>query len=335
MRNPPLAPYVTAVWGRVMGWSEVSLHALFLIAALAAVLGVYALGARLTARPWLAALAALASPALLVSSTTVMCDVAMLAFWVWGPRLVDRRHRPKSAARPRPGRRVGDARGAHEIQRGRAPAADVDLRRAAEARSDAMDRAGARPRARACWCARLDRRALRIPVALAGRDARDRRGRTGDDGRDGGPRARGARVSRRQLCDVRGVRDPDVASCGRYSRRAGCGDRLAVAFGVAGIWRRRRMARRAIPVARTRSRRARLERDPGSPAARDANAVLLALWTIGTLAFAAVVSWSVSARYLLPVVPGRGRSCSPGNSMRAVSPGGAPGCRRRWRSACR
>jgi 4-amino-4-deoxy-L-arabinose transferase-like glycosyltransferase len=47
------------------------------------VLGVYALGSSLCRKPFVAACASLASPAFLVSSTTVMCDVMMLACWVW------------------------------------------------------------------------------------------------------------------------------------------------------------------------------------------------------------------------------------------------------------
>jgi len=83
MRNPPLVPYVMAVWAAIAGWSEWSLHALFLAAAVAAVLGTYSLASSLCRRPVLAACAAAASPAFFVSSTTVMCDVPMLALFVW------------------------------------------------------------------------------------------------------------------------------------------------------------------------------------------------------------------------------------------------------------
>jgi 4-amino-4-deoxy-L-arabinose transferase-like glycosyltransferase len=83
MRNPPLAAYVMALWGSVAGWSEVSLHALFLLPAVAAVLGIYELASSLCRRPFIAAFASVASPAFIVSSTSVMCDVMMLAWWSW------------------------------------------------------------------------------------------------------------------------------------------------------------------------------------------------------------------------------------------------------------
>jgi hypothetical protein len=83
MRNPPLAPYLMALWGSVAGWSEVSLHTLFLLPAVAAALGIYELALPLCRRPFLAACASVASPAFLVSSSSVMCDVTMLACWSW------------------------------------------------------------------------------------------------------------------------------------------------------------------------------------------------------------------------------------------------------------
>src|SRR5947207_2255041 len=70
MRNPPLAPYVMALWASAARWSEVSLHALFLLPAVAAVLGMYAFAASWCRRPFLAACIGAASPAFLVSSTS-------------------------------------------------------------------------------------------------------------------------------------------------------------------------------------------------------------------------------------------------------------------------
>ena len=81
--NPPLMCYYLAVWAAVFGWSEPALHVAMLPAALAAVLGTYQLARRFCGRPMLAAAATLFMPVFLVSSTTVMCDVMMLAFWVW------------------------------------------------------------------------------------------------------------------------------------------------------------------------------------------------------------------------------------------------------------
>ena len=82
-QNPPLICYCTALAASVVGWSEIALHLVFLLPALAAVLGTYQLAREFVSRPGLAALAALCTPAFIVSSTTLMCDVPMLAFWLW------------------------------------------------------------------------------------------------------------------------------------------------------------------------------------------------------------------------------------------------------------
>jgi 4-amino-4-deoxy-L-arabinose transferase-like glycosyltransferase len=82
-KNPPLACYYLALAAKIFGWNEVGLHAAFLLPALAAILGTCRLARRLCHWPVLAALATLFMPVFLVSATTVMCDVLMLAFWVW------------------------------------------------------------------------------------------------------------------------------------------------------------------------------------------------------------------------------------------------------------
>jgi len=81
--NPPLAGYYFALAGSVFGWSEIGLHLAGLLAALAVILGTYRLAARLCGQPLLAACAVLFTPVFLVSASTVMCDVLLLAFWVW------------------------------------------------------------------------------------------------------------------------------------------------------------------------------------------------------------------------------------------------------------
>ena len=81
--NPPLASYYLALAAGALGWSEVALHFAFLLPAVAAILGTHRLARRFCNSPMLAALATLFTPVFLVSSTTVMCDVLMLAFWVW------------------------------------------------------------------------------------------------------------------------------------------------------------------------------------------------------------------------------------------------------------
>lgn len=83
MQNPPLMSYYLAIMAGIFGWSEVGLHLAALVPAVAAVLGTYRLARNFCRWPLFAALATLFAPGFLVSSTTVMCDVAMLAFWIW------------------------------------------------------------------------------------------------------------------------------------------------------------------------------------------------------------------------------------------------------------
>jgi 4-amino-4-deoxy-L-arabinose transferase-like glycosyltransferase len=59
------------------------MHGAFLVPAVAAVLGTFFLAQRLSGSPLLAALLMLFTPVFLVSATTVMCDVWLLALWVW------------------------------------------------------------------------------------------------------------------------------------------------------------------------------------------------------------------------------------------------------------
>lgn len=82
-KNPPLACYYLAVAAAILGWSEVALHFAMLLPAVAAILGTYRLARRLCQRPVLAACTTLFTPVYLVSSTSVMCDTLLLAFWVW------------------------------------------------------------------------------------------------------------------------------------------------------------------------------------------------------------------------------------------------------------
>jgi 4-amino-4-deoxy-L-arabinose transferase-like glycosyltransferase len=82
-QNPPLACYYLAVAAGVLGWNEIALHAALLLPALAVILGTHRLARSFCGRPMFAAFVTLFAPAFLVSSTTVMCDVLMLAFWVW------------------------------------------------------------------------------------------------------------------------------------------------------------------------------------------------------------------------------------------------------------
>jgi hypothetical protein len=82
-KNPPLACYYAAAIGWIAGWSERALHLGFLLPAIALVLGTYRLSIRFTRLPLIATAAALLTPGVLVSASSVMCDVMMLAFWIW------------------------------------------------------------------------------------------------------------------------------------------------------------------------------------------------------------------------------------------------------------
>lgn len=81
--NPPLTSYYLAAVTALFGEREFVLHLAFLLWPVAVVLGTYRLAQRYCGWPVLAALATLLAPVFLVSSTNVMSDVMMLAFWIW------------------------------------------------------------------------------------------------------------------------------------------------------------------------------------------------------------------------------------------------------------
>ncbi|MBV9155659.1 MAG: glycosyltransferase family 39 protein [Acidobacteriaceae bacterium] len=82
--NPPLSSYYIALVGLIAGWSERAMHLAYLLPALVVVLGTYRLAQRFTRLPLLASAIALLTPVFLVSSSTVMCDTTMVAFWMVG-----------------------------------------------------------------------------------------------------------------------------------------------------------------------------------------------------------------------------------------------------------
>jgi 4-amino-4-deoxy-L-arabinose transferase-like glycosyltransferase len=88
--NPPLACYYLALVATFAGWGEVGLHLSFLLPALAAACGIFWLGRRHSAHPLLVAVVAILTPVFLISATTLMCDVMLLAFWVWAIVLFDK-----------------------------------------------------------------------------------------------------------------------------------------------------------------------------------------------------------------------------------------------------
>jgi len=82
-KNPPLACYYIALVGLLFGFSEVALHLAFLVPAVAVALGTYYLARQFCSQAVPATLAMVLTPAFLVSGTNVMCDIMMLAMWVW------------------------------------------------------------------------------------------------------------------------------------------------------------------------------------------------------------------------------------------------------------
>lgn len=86
-KNPPLACYYLAAAGSLLGWSETALHAAMMLPAVLAVWGAYAVARQCEAPPFWTALATLATPVFLVSASTLMCDVLMLALWLWAAAL--------------------------------------------------------------------------------------------------------------------------------------------------------------------------------------------------------------------------------------------------------
>jgi 4-amino-4-deoxy-L-arabinose transferase-like glycosyltransferase len=82
-QNPPATAYFLAFVSSLFGWREIVLHVAFLLVAFASAAGIYRLARMWCERPLPAAIVAIVTPVFLVSSTTLMCDVLMLALWVW------------------------------------------------------------------------------------------------------------------------------------------------------------------------------------------------------------------------------------------------------------
>src|SRR5207248_3178279 len=83
MQNPPLCSYYIAAVAGFFGWKEPVLHVAFLFWAIMSINGAFALTRRFCQDAFSAALLTLFTPIFLVSATTVMCDVMMLALWIW------------------------------------------------------------------------------------------------------------------------------------------------------------------------------------------------------------------------------------------------------------
>jgi len=82
-KNPPLISYYIALVTSLFGWKENVIHAFFIIPAVALSVGIYFLARSFCSSPCLAAILAIFNPIFLVSSTSVMTDITMVAFYVW------------------------------------------------------------------------------------------------------------------------------------------------------------------------------------------------------------------------------------------------------------
>ncbi len=83
-QNPPLIAYYIALVTGLLGWSELALHAAFLVPAIGVALGTYCLSRNFCNSPVTATVLALITPAFVVSGTNVMAEVTMTCFYIWG-----------------------------------------------------------------------------------------------------------------------------------------------------------------------------------------------------------------------------------------------------------
>jgi Dolichyl-phosphate-mannose-protein mannosyltransferase len=83
MQNPPLCSYYIAAVASLTGWSELALHLAFLIWPILSILATFAVARRFCGEPLIAALLTLFTPVFLVSATNIMCDLMLLALWLW------------------------------------------------------------------------------------------------------------------------------------------------------------------------------------------------------------------------------------------------------------
>lgn len=82
-KNPPLFSYYLAGIGILFGWSELAMHLAMMVPLVALGLGTFRLAGQLDAKPIQATLISICTPAVMVSGASVMCDVPMVALWVW------------------------------------------------------------------------------------------------------------------------------------------------------------------------------------------------------------------------------------------------------------
>jgi 4-amino-4-deoxy-L-arabinose transferase-like glycosyltransferase len=81
--NPPAQSYFLSGVMAVFGEKEIFLHSAMLLVAFAAATAIFQLAKMWSDRPLLATLIAMTTPVFFVSATTLMCDMPMLAVWMW------------------------------------------------------------------------------------------------------------------------------------------------------------------------------------------------------------------------------------------------------------
>jgi 4-amino-4-deoxy-L-arabinose transferase-like glycosyltransferase len=82
-KNPPLFSYYLAMVGSILGWSEVVMHLASIALIVILTIGIYQLAGLMRAKPLQATLLSVCTPVFLLSGTTVMVDMAMMASFVW------------------------------------------------------------------------------------------------------------------------------------------------------------------------------------------------------------------------------------------------------------
>ena len=87
MPNPPLCSYWIALVQSILGRSELALHCAFLIWPVLSIIAAFAIARRYCHEPFRAALLTLVSPVFLVSATNLMCDVMLMALYLWSIEL--------------------------------------------------------------------------------------------------------------------------------------------------------------------------------------------------------------------------------------------------------
>jgi tetratricopeptide (TPR) repeat protein len=81
--NPPLMAYYLALGSLLGGWSEIWLHLWAMLPAIAVALGTLQLARSFTERGLLPVTLTILTPGFLICATSLMCDVMMVAFWIW------------------------------------------------------------------------------------------------------------------------------------------------------------------------------------------------------------------------------------------------------------